>query len=65
MYLEMKEVLEFNFNHMFTNFKQIIVNELVDNFEGCIRQWNNGRFDDKIIDYSRLDLDKIKKILGQ
>jgi hypothetical protein len=65
MYLEMKEVLEFNFNHLYTNFKHIIVDELVDNFENCLRQWNNGRIDDRAVDYRCLDLDKIKKLLAQ
>ena len=32
MYLEMQEVLEYNFNHFYTTFKDIIVDELVDNF---------------------------------
>jgi hypothetical protein len=32
MYLEMQEVLEYNFNHFYTTFKDKIVDELVDNF---------------------------------
>lgn len=42
-YLEMQEVLDYNFNHFYGNFKQIIVNELVDNFAGVFTQVNNGR----------------------
>ena len=43
MYLEMQEVLEYNFNHFYGDFKKIIVNELVDNFEHILNQINHGR----------------------
>jgi hypothetical protein len=43
MHLEMQEILEFNFNHFYHDFKKIIVNELVDNFEWVLAQVNNGR----------------------
>jgi hypothetical protein len=36
IHLEMQEVLEYNFNHFYGDFKQIIVNELVDNFNSII-----------------------------
>jgi hypothetical protein len=32
MHIEMQEVLEYNFNHFYNRFKDIIVDELVDNF---------------------------------
>jgi hypothetical protein len=43
MYEEMKPVLEYNYNHFFGDFKKIIVNEMIDNFEGVLMQFNNGR----------------------
>jgi hypothetical protein len=43
IHLEMQEVLEYNFNHFYTTFKDIIVDELVDNFGGILNQINNGR----------------------
>jgi hypothetical protein len=43
MYLEMQQVLEYNFNHFYTTFKDLIVDELVDNFAGVLGQINNGR----------------------
>jgi len=43
MYAEMKEILVYNYNHFYGEFKRIIVNELVDNFEGILMQFNNGR----------------------
>ena len=39
----MREVLEYNYNHFFGDFKRILVNELVDNFEGVLMQFNNGK----------------------
>lgn len=65
MYEEMKEILDYNFNHLYGPFKTIIVDELVDNFEGAIAQWNNGRVDGRNIDMSNVDLLKIKKLLLQ
>ena len=43
MHMEMQEVLEYNFQHFYGNFKKLIVNELVDNFNGIIGRINNGR----------------------
>jgi len=43
MHTEMQEVLEYNFKHFYTQFKDIIVDELVDNFSGILVQINNGR----------------------
>ena len=36
VFQEMQEVLEYNFNHFYGNFKDIIVDELVDNFEQIV-----------------------------
>ena len=43
MFGEMQETLDYNFMHFYTDFKKTIVNELVDNFEGVLMQFNNGR----------------------
>jgi hypothetical protein len=43
MHSEMQEVLEYNFTHFYTGFKDLIVDELVDNFEHVLCQINNGR----------------------
>jgi hypothetical protein len=42
---EMQEILDYNFNHFYGEFKHIIVNELVENFKSILAQWNNGRYD--------------------
>ena len=62
MYQDMREVLEYNHQHFFGKFKNLIVNELVDNFESCIKQWNNGRVDDYSVTH-RIDFDEVKTVL--
>jgi hypothetical protein len=61
---EMKPILEYNRQHFWGEFKAMIVDELVDNFEICLRQWNNGRVDGREIDLSVYNFDQIKKLLG-
>jgi hypothetical protein len=43
MHTEMQDTLEYNFKHFYGNFKNIIVDELVDNFAHILCQINNGR----------------------
>lgn len=40
MHKEMQSVLEYNHHHFFNKFKEIIVNELIDNFEACTKIYN-------------------------
>jgi hypothetical protein len=63
MHREMIPVLEHNFNHLYGDFKKRIVNELVDNFETCVRLWNNGRIDGKELPLHLVDLAGVKKLL--
>jgi hypothetical protein len=56
---EMQEVLEYNFMHFYTDFKVIIINELVNNFERCIAQYNCGRIDRRI--NHSIDFNEVKK----
>lgn len=71
MYIEMNEVLEYNFNHFYTTFKDLIVDELVDNFTGILGQINNGRIPNNHSKYHlRFELDpkyiqEVKKRLKQ
>lgn len=61
MHKEMQEVLDFNFNHFYSDFKKIIITEMTNNFEKCLRQGNVG-FDyqpDEKFDISKLDRNSI------
>lgn len=63
MHQEMMPVLEHNFNHFYGDFKKLIVNELVNNFETAVRLWNNGRVDGRDLPLHKIDLGQIKQIL--
>lgn len=71
MHLEMQETLEYNFTHFYTTFKDLIVDELVDNFEHILCRINNGRHPDNHSRYhTRFDLppgylEEVKKRLKQ
>jgi hypothetical protein len=43
MHQEMQEILEYNYNHFYGKFKHVIVDEMVDNFDGILSRINNGR----------------------
>ena len=59
--MDMAPVLEYNKNHFFGEFKRTIVHELVDNWDQCIRRWNNGR----VSRHMPLpqDLDRVKTLM--
>jgi len=63
MHREMQPVLEHNFNHLWSGFRHQIVDELVNNFETCVRLWNNGRVDGKELPLQNVDLARAKEIL--
>jgi hypothetical protein len=71
MYLEMQETLDYNFNHFYTGFKDLIVDELVDNFDDVLKQVNHGRIPGNHSRYHvRFELepdylDEVKKRLKQ
>jgi hypothetical protein len=61
---EMHSVLNYNKCHFFGEFRQMIVNELIDNFETMIRVWNNGRVDGRQISVHP-DLDSVRHLLAK
>lgn len=60
---DMQEILDFNLNHFFNDFKNIIINEFVDNLQSCFNQYNNGRTDDRSVDFPLEFQQKIKLLL--
>ena len=62
MFEDMQPVLDHNKKHFFGEFRKIITEELVDNFQSCINQWNNNRVDDRRIS-THVDFESVKKIL--
>lgn len=62
IYQEMLPILEHNRQHFWTDFKNDIVDELVDNFETCIRIWNNCRVDGREINLDVYNFNGVKKL---
>jgi hypothetical protein len=62
--LQMNSVLEHNKKHFFGEFRHVIVDELVENFDTCLRQWNNGRLDGREIPVVT-NRDAIKALLAR
>ena len=66
MHKEMQEVLDYNFNYFYGNFKKYIVNEMCDNFNNILTQVNNGRQPNNHSFYHHryeLDLEPVKQRL--
>jgi hypothetical protein len=62
MFASMKDTLLYNKKHFFGEFRRMIVHEMVDNFDTCIRIWNNGRVDDRALP-RHPDLEGAKEVL--
>lgn len=59
---DMRPILVYNKQHFFGEFRRIIIDELVENFNQCLRIWNNGRVDGRIFPLHP-DPDLVKQIL--
>jgi hypothetical protein len=67
LYQEMQDTLDYNFEWFYGGFKQVIVDELVDNFRSCVIHHNRGRSPvaDGYINLDQVDFSAIKKRLAQ
>ena len=67
MHQEMEDILDYNFNHFYRDFKTIIVKELLNNFQGAISSWNSngGLTYDRPVDISMINFEEIQKRLLQ
>lgn len=64
VYHDMREILQFNKRHFFGEFRTKIVDELLQNFETCIRVWNNARVDGRRLD-ADIDFRHVRQLLLQ
>lgn len=62
MHRDMKSVLQYNYEHFYNDFKNIIIDELLNNFQTCIQIYNNGRTDDRYINLSNTDFQQLRTI---
>lgn len=61
---DMRPILDYNRRHFFGDFAIKIVHELAENFNQCIRIWNNGRVDGREWSLHR-DIESVKRALLQ
>lgn len=63
MYNEMLPILNYNYNHFYGKFKEIIVEELLDNYRNALDTWNSNN--DKKYNYEKvIDFKLTKQILS-
>jgi hypothetical protein len=63
MFHDMKEVLDYNYNHFYSDFKKVIVDELIENFDKCVRLHNRHRSERFQLPLYQLNYNKVKKVL--
>lgn len=59
MHKDMQEILNYNFNHFYNDFKKIIINELLQNFQLAISTWNDNKNKKYSIMLDKIDFYKI------
>lgn len=63
MHQEMTDILEYNHHHFYNDFKKIIVNELVDNFEACTKIYNLSLSERFRLPTELVNFDRVKQML--
>lgn len=63
LYHDMKETLDYNHEHFYTDFKTIIVDELLDNFTKCVRNYNKDLSQRFQLPLHNVDFKSVRKIL--
>jgi len=62
MHRELQPILEYNYEHFYTDFKEVITEELINNFRTCVGIYNNCRTDDRFINLNHIDFQQLKSI---
>ena len=66
MHKEMEEVLDYNFEHFYGDFRKVIVDEMCNNLERIFAVWNHQQIDpDRKHDVSQIDFEDIKRRLSR
>ena len=63
MHSEMHEILNYNYNHFYGKFKEIIIDEMLDNFQKCIHLYNKDKSERFRVQEGNLNYKSIKEIL--
>jgi len=60
---EMQEVLDYNYNHFYGEFKKIIVNELLDNFKKQVNWYNHDRIERHRLPIDRINFEQVRRLM--
>ena len=63
MFRKMQTILDFNHEHFFNNFRKIITEELVDNFEKCVQLYNFDLSERFKLPIKNINFDHVKQLL--
>ena len=59
----MQEVLDYNYQHFIGAFKEILVDELLDNFQACTTMYNANLSERFRLPIDRIDYNHVKQVL--
>ncbi len=62
MHFDMTEILDYNYNHFYGKFKEIIIDEMLDNFKKCIHLYNKDKSERFRVPENNLNYETIKEI---
>lgn len=60
---EMQEVLDYNYNHFYGEFKKIIVDELLDNFKKQVNWYNHDRIERHRLPIDRINFQQVRTLM--
>jgi hypothetical protein len=63
MHSEMHEILNYNYNHFYGKFKEIIIDEMLINFQKCIHLYNKDKSERFRVPEGNLNYKSIKEVL--
>lgn len=63
MYAEMQDVLEYNHQHLYGKFKEIIVDELLWNFKKQVNWYNHDRIERHRLPIDRVNFEQVRRLM--
>ena len=63
MYNEMQEVLEYNHQHFYGKFREIIVDELLWNFKKQVNWYNHDRIERYRLPINRINFEQVRNLM--
>jgi len=63
MYAEMQDVLEYNHQHLYGKFREIIVDELLWNFKKQVNWYNHDRIERHRLPIDRVNFEQVRRLM--